>query len=116
MIPALAVVKEMPSNRVLVGAADGLGDGARRGAGLAGPMARGEGLSPAGHHMCEWVRRPGGSRTCCSRWRRPGTDTRKLVKRLIALAEPLHILIMGSCGVHRGGDVDGHSLVIGYSL
>ena len=96
MIPALAVVKEMLSNRVLVGAAEGLGDGARRGAGLAEPMAAAKAFPPLVIHMVRVGEETGRLEDMLLQVAAAlETDTRKLVKRLIALAEPCIILIMG---------------------
>jgi general secretion pathway protein F len=96
LIPALAVVKEMLSNRVLVGAADGLGDGARRGAGLAEPMAAAKAFPPLVIHMVRVGEETGRLEDMLLQVAAAlETDTRKLVKRLIALAEPCIILIMG---------------------
>lgn len=96
MIPALAMVKEMLSNRVLVGAAEGLGDGARRGAGLAEPMAAAKAFPPLVVHMVRVGEETGRLEDMLLQVAAAlEADTRKLVKRLIALAEPCIILIMG---------------------
>jgi general secretion pathway protein F len=96
MIPALGVVKEMLSNRVLVGAAEGLGHGARRGAGLAEPMAAAKAFPPLVIHMVRVGEETGRLEDMLLQVAAAlEADTRKLVKRLIALAEPCIILIMG---------------------
>jgi general secretion pathway protein F len=96
MIPALAVVKDMLANQVLVAAADGLGDGARRGAGLAGPMAEAGAFPPLVIHMVRVGEETGRLEEMLLQVAAAlETDTRKLVKRLIALAEPCIILVMG---------------------
>jgi general secretion pathway protein F len=96
MIPALAVVKEMLGNRVLVEAAEGLGDGARRGAGLAQPMAAAKAFPPLVVHMVRVGEETGRLEDMLLQVAATlEADTRKLVKRLVALAEPCIILIMG---------------------
>lgn len=96
MLPALAVVKEMLGNRVLAAAAEGLGDGARRGAGLAQPMAAAEAFPPLVVHMVRVGEETGRLEDMLLRVATTlEADTRKLVKRLMALAEPCIILIMG---------------------
>ena len=96
MIPALTVVKEMLANQVLAGAVDRLADGARRGAGLAQPMAD-SGIFPAlATHMVRVGEETGRLEEMLLRVASElEADTRKLVKRLIALAEPCIILVMG---------------------
>jgi general secretion pathway protein F len=96
MIPALAVVKEMLGNQVLAAAAEGLGDGARRGAGLAQPMAAAKAFPPLVVHMVRVGEETGRLEDMLLQVAATlEADTRKLVKRLIALAEPCIILIMG---------------------
>jgi general secretion pathway protein F len=96
MIPALAVVKEMLGNQVLAGAAEGLGEGARRGAGLAQPMAAAKAFPPLVIHMVRVGEETGRLEDMLLQVAATlEADTRKLVKRLIALAEPCIILIMG---------------------
>lgn len=96
VIMALAVVKAMISNRVLAAAVESLGDGAKRGAGLARSMAEARVFPPLAIHMVrvgeetgrleEMLLKVGASFEA---------DTRKVVKRLIALAKPCIILVMG---------------------
>jgi general secretion pathway protein F len=96
MIPALAVIREMLSNQVLARAVDGLGDGARRGAGLARPMAESGVFPPLAVHMVRVGEETGRlEETLLQVAATLESDTRKLVKRLIALAEPCIILVMG---------------------
>jgi general secretion pathway protein F len=96
MIPALAVVKEMLTNQVLARAVEGLGDGARRGAGLAQPMAEAGAFPPLAVHMVRVGEETGRLEEMLLQVAATfEADTRKLVKRLIALAEPCIILVMG---------------------
>jgi type II secretory pathway component PulF len=96
MIPALAVVKDMLGNQVLARAAESLGDGVRRGAGLAQPMAATGAFPPLAVHMVRVGEETGRlDETLLQVAASLETDTRKLVKRLIALAEPCIILVMG---------------------
>ena len=96
MIPALAVIREMLGNQVLARAVDGLGDGARRGAGLARPMAESGAFPPLAVHMVRVGEETGRlEETLLQVAASLESDTRKLVKRLIALAEPCIILVMG---------------------
>jgi general secretion pathway protein F len=96
MIPALTVVREMLANQVLARAVEGLGDGARRGAGLAQPMAEAGAFPPLAVHMVRVGEETGRlDETLLQVAASLESDTRKLVKRLIALAEPCIILVMG---------------------
>jgi general secretion pathway protein F len=96
MIGALTVVKDMLANQALAGAVDRLGDGARRGAGLAQPMADSGVFPPLAIHMVRVGEETGRLEEMLLRVAADfEADTRKLVKRLIALAEPCIILIMG---------------------
>ena len=96
MIGALTVAKEMLANQVLAGAVNGLADGARRGAGLAQPMADAGVFPPLAIHMVRVGEETGRLEDMLLRVAADfEADTRKLVKRLIALAEPCIILIMG---------------------
>jgi len=96
MIPALAVVKDMLGNQVLARAVEGLGEGARRGAGLAQPMAEAGAFPPLAVHMVRVGEETGRlEETLLQVAASLEADTRKLVKRLIALAEPCIILVMG---------------------
>ncbi|MGH7372672.1 MAG: type II secretion system F family protein [Candidatus Rokuibacteriota bacterium] len=96
MIPALTVVKDMLGNQVLARAVEGLGEGARRGAGLAQPMAEAGTFPPLAVHMVRVGEETGRlDETLLQVAASLEADTRKLVKRLIALAEPCIILVMG---------------------
>jgi general secretion pathway protein F len=96
MIPALAVVKDMLGNQVLAGAVERLGDGVRRGAGLARPMAEARTFPPLAVHLVRVGEETGRlEETLLQVAASLEADTRKLVKRLIALAEPCIILVMG---------------------
>ena len=96
MIPALAVVKEMLTNQVLARALESLGGGARRGAGLAQPMAEAGVFPPLAVHMVRVGQETGRLEEMLLQVAASFEgDTRKLVKRLIALAEPCIILVMG---------------------
>jgi len=96
MIPALTLVKEMLANQVLARAVEGLGDGARRGAGLAQPMAETRAFPPLAVHMVRVGEETGRLEDMLLQVAATfEADTRKLVKRLIALAEPCIILVMG---------------------
>jgi general secretion pathway protein F len=96
MIPALTVVREMLGNQVLAGAVEGLAGGARRGAGLARPMAEAGAFPPLAIHMDRVGEETGRLEEMLLRVAADlEADTRKLVKRLIALAEPCIILVMG---------------------
>ena len=96
MIPALAVIREILANQVLARAVDGLADGARRGAGLARPMAESGVFPPLAVHMVRVGEETGRlEETLLQVAAALESDTRKLVKRLIALAEPCIILVMG---------------------
>jgi type II secretory pathway component PulF len=96
MIPALSVVGETLGNRVLARAVDRLGDGVRRGAGLAQPMAEARVFPPLAVHMVRVGEETGRlEETLLQVAAALETDTRKLIKRLIALAEPGIVLVMG---------------------
>ena len=96
MIPALTVVKDMLGNQVLARAVEGLGEGVRRGAGLAQPMAESRAFPPLAVHMVRVGEETGRlEETLLQVAASLEADTRKLVKRLIALAEPCIILFMG---------------------
>jgi len=96
MIPALTVVKEMLTNQVLAHAVESLGGGARRGAGLAQPMAEAGVFPPLAVHMVRVGEETGRLEEMLLQVAASFEgDTRKLVKRLIALAEPCIILVMG---------------------
>ena len=96
MLAALGVVKEMMGNQVKAQAVDSLGDGVRRGAGLAKPMVE-TGIFPAlATHMVSVGEETGRLEEMLLKVGATfETDTRKNVKRLIALVEPGIILVMG---------------------
>jgi general secretion pathway protein F len=96
MIPALTVVKDMLGNQVLARAVEGLADGVRRGAGLAQPMAESRAFPALAVHMVRVGEETGRlEETLLQVATSLEIDTRKLVKRLVALAEPCIILAMG---------------------
>ena len=96
MIPALAVVKDMLGNQVVAGAVESLSDGVRRGAGLARPMAEARTFPALAVHLVRVGEETGRlEETLLQVAASLEADTRKLVKRLIALAEPCIILVMG---------------------
>jgi general secretion pathway protein F len=96
MIPALTVVKDMLGNQVLAGAVESLSDGVRRGAGLARPMAEARTFPALAVHLVRVGEETGRlEETLLQVAASLEADTRKLVKRLIALAEPCIILVMG---------------------
>jgi general secretion pathway protein F len=96
MLAALDVVKEMMGNQVIARAVESLSNGARRGVGLSKPMEETRVFPPLAIHMVrvgeetgrleELLLKVGGTYE---------SDTRKVVKRLLALVEPGIILAMG---------------------
>jgi general secretion pathway protein F len=96
LVAALALVKETSSNRYLARAVGGLGDGVKRGAGLAKPMAE-AGVFPAlAIHMVRVGEETGRLEDMLLKVGATfEADTRRRLKRLIALAEPGIILVMG---------------------
>ena len=96
MLAALAVVKEMMGNQVLARAVDSLGDGVRGGAGLSKPMVD-TGVFPAlAIHMVRVGEETGRLDEMLLKVGATfETDTRKNLKRLVALVEPGIILVMG---------------------
>ena len=96
MLAALGVVKEMMGNQVIANAVESLGDGVRRGAGLSKPMED-LGIFPAlATHMVRVGEETGRLEEMLLKVGATfETDTRKNVKRLIALVEPGIILVMG---------------------
>ena len=96
MIPGLAVVREMLGNQVLARAVDGLTAGVKRGAGLAQPMSD-SGVFPAlAVHMVRVGEETGRLEELLLKVGSTfEADTRRTLKRLIALAEPAIILVMG---------------------
>jgi type II secretory pathway component PulF len=96
MIGALTVVRDMMSNQVLATAVGSLLDGVKRGAGLAGPMGESKAFPPLAIHMVRVGEETGHLDDMLLKAATAfETDTRTLVKRLIALAEPCIILVMG---------------------
>ena len=96
MLAALAVVKEMMGNQVLARAVDGLADGVRRGAGLSKPMEESRVFPALATHMVRVGEETGRLEEMLLKVGATfETDTRKHVKRLIALVEPGIILVMG---------------------
>ena len=96
MIPALTVVRDMLDNQVLARAVGGLADGVRRGAGLAQPMAEARTFPALAVHMVRVGEETGRlEETLLQVAASLEADTRKLVKRLVALVEPCIILVMG---------------------
>lgn len=96
LVSALALVKETCSNRHLARAVGGLGEGVKRGAGLARPMAE-AGVFPAlAVHMVRVGEETGRMDEMLLQVGATfEADTRQRLKRLIALAEPGIILVMG---------------------
>ena len=96
MIPGLAVVREMLGNQVLARAVDGLTAGVKRGAGLAQPMSDSGVFPPLAVHMVRVGEETGRLEELLLKVGSTfEADTRRTVKRLIALAEPGIILVMG---------------------
>jgi general secretion pathway protein F len=96
LVSALAVVTELLANRALARAVEGLGDGVRRGAGLAQSIADASVFPRLAVHMVRVGEETGRLEEMLLRV--AGTyeaESRKLLKRLIALAEPCVILVMG---------------------
>src|SRR5215468_1225010 len=96
LVSALAVVTELLGNRVLARAVAALGDGVRRGAGLAQPMADAAIFPRLAVHMVRVGEETGRLEDTLLRVAATyEADSRKVLKRLIALAEPCVILVMG---------------------
>ena len=96
LVSALAVVTELLGNRVLARAVAGLGDGVRRGAGLAQPMADAGIFPRLAVHMVRVGEETGRLEdTLLKIAATYEADSRKVLKRLIALTEPCVILVMG---------------------
>ena len=96
MLAALGVVKEMMGNLILARAVDGLADGVRRGAGLSRPMDDSHVFPALATHMVRVGEETGRLEDMLLKVGATfETDTRKQVKRLIALVEPAIILVMG---------------------
>jgi general secretion pathway protein F len=96
LVNALGVATELLANRALARAVAGLGDGVRRGAGLAQPIADAGVFPRLAVHMVRVGEETGRLEEMLLRVAVAyEADSRKLVKRLIALAEPCVILVMG---------------------
>jgi type II secretion system protein F len=96
MLAALGVVKEMMGNRVLARAVDELADGVRRGAGLSKPMDDSRVFPALATHMVRVGEETGRLDEMLLKVGATfESDTRKQIKRLIALVEPGIILVMG---------------------
>jgi general secretion pathway protein F len=96
LIGALVVVKEMLSSRPLARAVDGLADGVRSGAGLFRPMAAAEVFPPLAVHMVRVGEETGRLEEMLLKVGAVlEADTRRRLTRLVALAEPVIILVMG---------------------
>ena len=96
MLAALGVVKEMMGNRVLARAVDELADGVRRGAGLSKPMDDSRVFPSLATHMVRVGEETGRLDEMLLKVGATfESDTRKQIKRLIALVEPGIILVMG---------------------
>jgi general secretion pathway protein F len=96
LVSALALVKETSSNRHLAHAVGGLGEGVKRGAGLARPMADAGVFPSLAIHMVRVGEETGRMEDMLLKVGATfEADTRRRLKRLIALAEPTIILVMG---------------------
>ncbi len=96
MLAALGVVKEMMGNLILARAVDGLADGVRRGAGLSRPMDDSHVFPALATHMVRVGEETGRLEDMLLKVGATfEIETRKRVKRLIALVEPAIILVMG---------------------
>jgi type II secretion system protein F len=96
LIAGLTVIREMLGNQVLAQAVDGLIEGVKRGAGLAQPMSDAGVFPPLAVHMVRVGEETGRLEEVLLKIGATfEADTRRTLKRLIALAEPGIILIMG---------------------
>ena len=96
LLAALDVVKEMMSNQILARAIERLSEGVRRGAGLSKPMEETGVLPPLAIHMVRVGEETGRLDEMLLKVGATfESDTRKVLKRLIALVEPCIILGMG---------------------
>lgn len=96
MLAALGVVKEMMGNQAIARAVESLSDGVRRGAGLSRPMEETKTFPPLAVHMVRVGEETGRLEEMLLKVGATfEADTRKVVKRLIALVEPGIILLMG---------------------
>jgi len=96
LIPGLSAARETLTNQVLAAAVADLGDGARRGAGLARPMAESRAFPPLAVHLVRVGEESGRLEEALLQVAASlETDVRRLVRRLVALVEPCIILAMG---------------------
>ena len=96
MLAALGVVKDMMGNQVLARAVDSLSDGVRGGAGLSKPMVDAGVFPSLAVHMVRVGEETGRLDEMLLKVGATfETDTRKNLKRLVALIEPGIILVMG---------------------
>lgn len=96
LLAALDVVKEMMSNQVIARAIERLREGVTRGAGLSKPMEETGVLPPLAIHMVRVGEETGRLDEMLLKVGATfESDTRKVLKRLIALVEPCIILAMG---------------------
>jgi general secretion pathway protein F len=96
LVSALGLVKETIANRQLAAAVGGLGEGVKRGAGLARPMAAAGVFPSLAIHMVRVGEETGRMEDMLLKVGLTfEADTRSRLRRLIALAEPLIILVMG---------------------
>lgn len=96
LIGALTVVKEMLASQPLARAADSLADGVRRGAGLHQPMAAAKIFPALAVHMVRVGEETGRLEEMLLKVGAVlEADTRRRLTRLVALAEPVIILVMG---------------------
>jgi type II secretory pathway component PulF len=96
LVSALGMVTELLANRALARAAESLSDGVRRGAGLAQPIADAAVFPPLVFHMVRVGEETGRLEETLLRVAATyEADSRKVLKRLIALTEPCVILVMG---------------------
>ena len=96
VVSALSVVREMIGNQVVATAVERLGEGVKRGAGLAVPMEEAGVFPPLARHMVRIGEETGRLEEMLLRVADAlESDVRKLVKRLTGLLEPIIILAMG---------------------
>ncbi|HKW92352.1 MAG TPA: type II secretion system F family protein [Methylomirabilota bacterium] len=96
LVGALGLVKETSSNRYVARAVGSLGEGVKRGAGLARPMAEAKVFPALAIHMVRVGEETGRLDEMLLKVAATfDADTRRRLKRLIALAEPAIILVMG---------------------
>ena len=96
LVSALALVKETIANRYLAAKVGGLVEGVKRGAGLARPMAAAGVFPSLAVHMVRVGEETGRLEEMLLKVGATfDADTRSRLKRLIALAEPVIILLMG---------------------